>query len=71
MSERQLPFSGRNPLLAVWGHGALKHYTCNHKTGTREILSPMLNDKNTTGFTTAWSYIGDDPYEMYARTGSC
>lgn len=54
----------------VWRNSDMKHYTCNHTTGTQEKLSPMLNDKNTTGFATAWSYIGDDPHEMFARTGS-
>ncbi|MGH4030388.1 DUF2690 domain-containing protein [Actinomycetota bacterium Odt1-20B] len=54
----------------IWRNSDMKHYTCNHKTGTSEMLSPMLNDKNVTGFATAWAYDGNDPHQMFARTGS-
>ncbi|TVZ90530.1 DUF2690 domain-containing protein [Streptomyces sp. BK340] len=54
----------------IWRNSDMKHYGCKHRTGTLEMLSPMLNDKNTTGFATAWSYVGNDPHEMFARTAS-
>lgn len=47
-----------------------KVLTCNHTTGTRERNSPMLNDKNTTGYAVAWGHIGDDPHILIATTGS-
>ncbi|MDX3753641.1 DUF2690 domain-containing protein [Streptomyces sp. AK08-02] len=54
----------------VWRNSDGKRYGCSHKTGTNEMMSMMLNDKDVTSYATAWSYIGDDPHEMYARTGS-
>jgi hypothetical protein len=54
----------------VWRNSDGKRYGCSRQSGTNEMYSMMLNDKDVTSYATAWSYIGNDPHEMYARTGS-
>lgn len=54
----------------VWRNSDMKHEGCSVRTGEREWRSMMLNDKNLTSFATAWGYMGTDPHEMFASTGS-